>query len=98
MTCDGYSGAVSLDVRRTVGITSCAGKRSHAMAWGETWNNGLLQLNRRVASAGGGVRLSLTGYAEFDVIGGSRFVLNPSGASVTPLRTDAAYWRVIVHF
>ena len=67
-------------------------------SWGETWNNGPLRLNSRIASAGGGVRLSLTGYAEFDVIGVSRFVLNPSGASVTPLRTDAAYWRVIVHF
>ena len=67
-------------------------------SWGETWNNGLLRLNQRIASAGGGMRLSLTGYAEFDLIGVSRFVLNPSGASTTPLRTDAAYWRVILHF
>ena len=67
-------------------------------SWGETWNNGAFQLNHRIASAGGGVRLSVTGYAEFDVIGVSRFVLNPSGVSATPLRTDAAYWRVIVRF
>ena len=67
-------------------------------SWGETWNNGPLRLNQRIASAGGGVRLSLTGYLEFDVIGVSRFVLNPSGVGVTPLHADAAYWRVIVHF
>jgi hemolysin activation/secretion protein len=67
-------------------------------SWGETWNNSALQPNRRVTSAGGGIRLTLTRYTEFDLIGVSRFVLNPSGAGVTPLQSDAVYWRVIARF
>jgi hemolysin activation/secretion protein len=67
-------------------------------SWGETWNNSALQPNRRVASGGGGIRLTLTRYLEFDVVGVSRFVLNPSGAGVTPLQSDAVYWRVIARF
>jgi hemolysin activation/secretion protein len=67
-------------------------------SWGETWNNSALQPNRRDASAGGGIRLTLTRYTEFDVVGVSRFVLNPSGAATTPLQSDAVYWRVIARF
>ncbi len=67
-------------------------------SWGETWNNLGLQPNRRVASGGGGVRLTLTRYLEFDLVGVSRFVLNPSGAGVTPLQSDAVYWRMIARF
>lgn len=67
-------------------------------SWGETWNNSSLQPNRRVASGGGGIRLTLTRYTEFDLVGVSRFVLNPSGAGVTPLQSDALYWRVIARF
>ena len=67
-------------------------------SWGETWNNSALQPNRRVASAGGGIRLMLTRFTEFDLVGVSRFVLNPSGAGVLPLQSDALYWRVIARF
>jgi hypothetical protein len=67
-------------------------------SWGETWNNSALQPNRGVASAGGGIRLILTRFTEFDLVGVSRFVLNPSGAGVTPLQSDALYWRVIARF
>ncbi len=67
-------------------------------SWGETWNNSALQTNHRVASGGGGIRLTLTRYTEFDVVGVSRFVLNPSGAGTTPLQSDAVYWRVIARF
>jgi hypothetical protein len=35
---------------------------------------------------------------EFDLVGVSRFVLNPSGAGVTPPQSDAIYWRVIARF
>jgi hypothetical protein len=40
----------------------------------------------------------LTDHAEFDVIGVSRFALNPSGTNVAQLRSDAVYWRVVLHF
>jgi len=67
-------------------------------SWGETWNNHGVQPNERVASAGGGMRLTLTDHLEFDLIGSSRFVLNPSGSRTVPLQSDALYWRAILHY
>jgi hemolysin activation/secretion protein len=68
--------------------------------WGYAWQNQPLDPNARLASAGGGVRLSLTRYAEFDLEGVSRLTLQPYGtsAAVTPLKSDAVYWRVLVRY
>ncbi len=68
--------------------------------WGYAWQNQPLDLNGRLASMGGGVRLSLSRYAEFDLTGLTRFTREPLGASanVTPLKTDAVYWRVLVRY
>jgi hemolysin activation/secretion protein len=67
-------------------------------SWGESWNNQVLQPNHRIASAGGGARLTLTEQQEFNLIGVSRFEQNPSASGTTPLRSDAIYWRVITRF
>ena len=67
-------------------------------SWGETWNEQALRPNRRIASAGGGMRLMLTRYCEFDLTGVSRSVLVTSGANTPPLRSEAVYWRVVLRY
>jgi len=68
--------------------------------WGYAWQNQPLEPNGRLASAGGGVRLSFTPNTEFDLWALTRFTTQPLGASanVTPLKEDAVYWRVLVRF
>ena len=68
--------------------------------YGYAWQNQPLDPNARLASAGGGVRLSLTRYGEFDLYGLTRFTRTPIGAAanVTPLKTDAVYWRVLFRY
>lgn len=68
--------------------------------WGYAWQNQPLALNARLASAGGGVRLSFTPDTEFDLVALTRFTRTPLGSSanVTPLKTDAVYWRVLMRF
>ena len=67
---------------------------------GETWQNQSSDLNSRVSSEGIGLRLNLTRYTEFDVEGvirNTRRVATTS-TTVSPLKADAAYWRVITRF
>lgn len=68
--------------------------------WGYAWQNQPLSPNARIASAGGGVRLSFTPDTEFDLVGLTRFNTRPLGesANVQPLKEDAVYWRVLVRF
>ncbi|MGH7189782.1 MAG: ShlB/FhaC/HecB family hemolysin secretion/activation protein [Acetobacteraceae bacterium] len=68
--------------------------------WGYAWQNQPLEPNGRLASAGGGVRLSFTPATEVDLVGLTRFTRTPlgAGANVTPLKTDAVYWRMLVRF
>ena len=68
--------------------------------WGETWERQRTDPNRRLASTGGGVRLSVTRLTEFDVEGVSRQTRQPQGvnSNTSPLRADAIYWRVLTRF
>ncbi len=68
--------------------------------WGETWQNDKFGLDEHVSSIGGGVRLSVTRYAEVDFTGLTRVNVYPagSGASISALRGSAFYWRVLARF
>ncbi len=68
--------------------------------WGEAWQNQRTDPNARLQSAGGGVRLSVTRYTEFDIEGVARQTRLPQGvtSNTPPLRADAVYWRVLTRF
>ncbi|MGH7058014.1 MAG: ShlB/FhaC/HecB family hemolysin secretion/activation protein, partial [Acetobacteraceae bacterium] len=68
--------------------------------WGYAWQNQPLDQNARLASAGGGVRLTLARNAEFDLEGLTRFTRTPLGsaANVAPLKADAVYWRILLRY
>jgi len=68
--------------------------------WGETWNESELEPNHRLASMGIGARMKVTEYAEFDVEGVQRLVLNPLGGvgGTQKLSPQAGYWRVVIKF
>ncbi|HEY0418647.1 MAG TPA: ShlB/FhaC/HecB family hemolysin secretion/activation protein, partial [Acetobacteraceae bacterium] len=76
--------------------------------WGQTWENRSTDANRRLQSAGGGVRAQLTQYTEFDLEGVARFTRNPQGTTstttggntgrISPLNSQAVYWRVLTRF
>ena len=68
--------------------------------WGETWERQKADPNRRLQSAGGGVRLSVTRFTEVDVEGVARQTRQPQGvnSNTAPLRADAVYWRVLTRF
>jgi hemolysin activation/secretion protein len=68
--------------------------------WGETWENQKTDLNHRLQSFGGGVRLNITRYVEVDVEGVKRLTRYPTGNSpgVSALPGEALYWRVLTHF
>lgn len=73
--------------------------------WGEAWENrvpGQLQpgRNKRLASAGGGVRLHLTERLDFDLAVAHRFVtqLQPVGSGIPPLAGTAVYWGVLARY
>jgi hemolysin activation/secretion protein len=67
---------------------------------GETWNNTPLDPNQRLSSEGGGVRLGITRFTEFDLEGVIRDTRTPAGTAgeVTALKADALYWRVLARF
>ncbi len=68
--------------------------------WGETWERQKSDPNRRLQSAGGGVRLNLTRFTEVDLEGVARQTRQPLGvtSNTPPLRADAVYWRVLARF
>ena len=67
---------------------------------GKTWENQSLDANARLSSLGLGVRLNVTRYTEFDLEGVHRNTrqTRSSSSSVSPLKADAAYWRIITRF
>jgi hemolysin activation/secretion protein len=68
--------------------------------WGETWENQSVDLNHRLASAGGGVRLDLTSHAELDLAGLARMNQFPTGTGpdIVPISKYAFYWRLLARF
>lgn len=68
--------------------------------WGESWQNDQQSLQVRIASAGGGVRINVTRYAEIDLMGLGLFNRFPtgSGAGIKPLAPAAFFWRALVRF
>jgi hemolysin activation/secretion protein len=68
--------------------------------YGETWESQRRDANHRLNSAGGGVRLSVTRFTEFDIEGVARMNRQPLGAAASPirLRSQAVYWRVVTRF
>lgn len=68
--------------------------------WGETWENQQQDPNRRLRSFGLGVRSQITPYLGLEVEGVSRVTRRPLGdaATVSALKADAVYWRVISRF
>jgi len=68
--------------------------------WGETYEAQPTDLNHTLRSAGGGLRLNVTRYVEFDVEGVMRATRTPQGTqgNVLPLNADAIYWRVLARF
>ena len=67
---------------------------------GETWENQRIDANARLSSMGLGVRLNVTRFTEFDLEGVHRNTrqVRASSATVSPLKADAAYWRVVARF
>jgi hemolysin activation/secretion protein len=67
---------------------------------GETWESQPQDPNHRLSSFGGGLRLNVTRFTEFDLEGVTRFTRTPQGTqgNVLPLHADAIYWRVLTRF
>ncbi|MBV9784124.1 MAG: ShlB/FhaC/HecB family hemolysin secretion/activation protein [Acidisphaera sp.] len=67
---------------------------------GEAWQNTSAEPNARLSSEGIGVRMNVTRYTEFDLEGVIRNTRLPSGTpgSVSALKADALYWRVLARF
>ncbi|MBU6419659.1 MAG: BamA/TamA family outer membrane protein [Proteobacteria bacterium] len=68
--------------------------------WGETWSNLPTDLNHKIASTGGGVRLGLTSRVELDCEVTHRLVtqLAPAATNVAPLSDTMVYWGVTARF
>jgi hemolysin activation/secretion protein len=68
--------------------------------WGEAWQNQAIDPGFRLTSEGGGVRLSITRYTEFDVEGVVRNTRLPEGTpgTVKAEKADAVFWRVLTRF
>ncbi len=68
--------------------------------WGEDWQNDRESLQIHINSAGGGVRITATRYAEIDLTGLARLNRYPTGTSVSvkPLVPSAFFWRVLARF
>ena len=69
--------------------------------WGQTWENGpsVDRTNHRLASAGGGVRMTVSEYTEFDIEGVSRLTLHPQGGTQTnKVKAQAIYMRALFKF
>ena len=65
--------------------------------WGETWSNLPTDLNSRLESAGGGVRLGLTRHLETDgeVVERLTTQLEPASAGIAPLSQTVIYWALL---
>jgi hypothetical protein len=55
-------------------------------------------LDRRLSSAGLGLRMALTEHAEFQLESVRRFTRSPSGAQADELKADALFWRVLFRY
>jgi hemolysin activation/secretion protein len=68
--------------------------------WGETWCNLPTDLNHKIASAGGGVRLGLTRDLELDGEVTHRLVrqLDTAASNVAPLSETVIYWGVTARY
>jgi hemolysin activation/secretion protein len=68
--------------------------------WGETWSNLESDLNHRIASFGGGIRLGLTKNLELDGEVTERLTtqLTPASNAVPALAEVVTYWGVTAHF
>ena len=68
--------------------------------WGETWENQRVDPNKRLLSAGGGVRTQITPFVRVEVEGVARVTREPQSTSglVKPLKAAAVYWRLITQF
>lgn len=67
--------------------------------WGETWENDpKAEANRVLNSVGGGVRLFLAQYAEFDLEGVGRLSRYPNGTNGGAVRGAGVYWQVLGRF
>jgi hemolysin activation/secretion protein len=68
--------------------------------WGETWQNQAADFATRVNSAGGGVRMQVTRYAEVDLEALGRFNRYPtgSGAGISAENGIGLFWHVLGHF
>jgi len=67
--------------------------------WGQSWERQPEQADRRLASAGGGVRMVVDRRTELQLEGVSRLTRSPQGAlQVEPLSSNAVYWRVLTRF
>ena len=63
--------------------------------WGETWQNVSADPSTRLASVGGGARVKVTRYTEFDLEGLARLNRHPSGQTVN---ASGVYWRLLTSF
>ncbi len=66
--------------------------------WGETWENQKTDAGHRLQSFGGGARVTVTPYTEFDVEGVGRITRQLAGTNVMPFAKSAFYWRVLTRF
>jgi hemolysin activation/secretion protein len=65
--------------------------------WGEVWQNLSSDFAAHVASAGGGVRLSITSHVELDLEALGRFTKHPP-PSTADLNGIGLYWRIVSRF
>jgi hemolysin activation/secretion protein len=68
--------------------------------WGEAWQNDPQSLQIRIASAGGGVRVTATSYIDVDLFALARLNRYPTGTgpNVTALPGAAVFWTVTGRF
>ena len=68
--------------------------------WGETWQHDQASLSVRAASAGLGMRLTATQYAEVDFLAAARLNRYPTGTGigVSALTAGTFLWRVLSRF
>ncbi len=68
--------------------------------WGETWSNLHTDLDHRIRSVGGGVRMGLTRYLEMDGEVTERLTtrLEPAATKLRPLAETVVYWGVTARY
>ncbi len=65
--------------------------------WGEVWQNQESDFAARLASAGGGMRLQITAYAELDFEALARFTKRPPPATAD-MNGIGLFWRIVGRF